>query len=347
MAKDVVKVPAAVAKQQKLVAQMTPELKKVFDRIQKGWIAASKADVMTRYDWGTMIAKIRNTPRTEVYGEGAVKQLAEALGADTRNLYQYADIASAWTRDEVTGIIERATNSGMTIGFSHFRSLAAIGEEKLRNQCTERCLKEAMTVKDLDTMIKDKLDARKDRDEPASNRRVTTVLKQFIKSAQAMVGKQGEYDSKLFDALDDVGAEAIDDGFLDTVSVARELVEDLEKLADTAQRRLAVAEQRAMTVLRSKEEAARKKGIKASDEEEEEFDEEELEEELEEDEVEDEDEDTDEEVDEDEDEDTDEDEDEEDSDEEDLDDEEDEDEEEEELEDELEDYVPTRRVVRK
>ena len=276
MAKE--KVPAIVARTSEIVASMTPALQKVYLKISKGLADTNKTDIHTRYSWGLMINKIRNTPRADTYGDGATQQLADALEINVRVLYQMADFAAAFTPEAVDEAIENSTANGRAMTWSNFRTLSGIDNPKLREQCLKRCIAEAMTSRELDEMVAAKLDHSRDVDEPIPARKVQTVLKQLTKQATSIVAKQKDYESRLFNALDKAGPEAVNDTLVDDIDVARSRLTELESFIKASLRRLNTAEERALGMLRDKDRLATKKGkviAQEPDEDEEDLEEEE------------------------------------------------------------------------
>jgi hypothetical protein len=127
--------------------RVSPPLFSAYERLRV--LLEHNHDVPTRYAIGALVKEVKSAP--DVYGSGAVMQLAAATGADLATLYRNASVASCWTLDEVGRLL--APHDTYSMSWSHLVAIATVDCREERAAWIERCLAQGLSVRPLEAML--------------------------------------------------------------------------------------------------------------------------------------------------------------------------------------------------
>ena len=163
----------ADVKQSRAQAELTrhPALERTYDRLKSLVADGVRAEAGVRYQIGVAVASALAAP--EKYGKRSVDTLAELLSFDDSTLRDYARVAQTWSKGEVTAILRKLNSANLPLRFSHLVVLSKVSNAKRRDQLVERCLHEALSVRQLRVLLSegDGERAALDADEPGVRER--------------------------------------------------------------------------------------------------------------------------------------------------------------------------------
>ncbi|WP_170229371.1 DUF1016 N-terminal domain-containing protein [Polyangium fumosum] len=131
--------------------EMAPELRERCDKVRKALAKAGPQDTRARYQLGELVKDAMTDE--EKYGKKAVAQIAVSLGYDEKTLYRYAQVAKAWSLDELNELLKRSSKTDIPIGFSHLLEIAGIDDKRKRKKYVNQVLKEGLSVRELKVRI--------------------------------------------------------------------------------------------------------------------------------------------------------------------------------------------------
>ena len=93
-------------RQETAIAEMTPDLKKVYKKIKSKTEAMEKGKVLAAYEVGEYVIEV--TANERKYGEAAVATLAIALGNQfvKNQLWDFRQLANSYTRSQIEKLVE-------------------------------------------------------------------------------------------------------------------------------------------------------------------------------------------------------------------------------------------------
>lgn len=152
---------ALSTEQRQLFQELPKPLQPVAAKMKTAFDEIASVSVLGLYDIGEQVAVVTGNERK--YGEAAVESLAVFLGRLPQELYQYRQFSNAYTRAEVETLLKRTGIGGKKITFGHLNLLAGLtGTDALkdRKRYEKAIFEEGLSVRDLETLIKQSLGAR-------------------------------------------------------------------------------------------------------------------------------------------------------------------------------------------
>ncbi|MDC3985936.1 hypothetical protein [Polyangium jinanense] len=132
--------------------EMAPELRDRCDKVRKELAKSGPRDTRARHQLGELVKDA--TADAGKYGKKAVAQIAASLGYDEKTLYRYAQVAKAWSRDELNELLTQSSpKTDMPIGFSHLLEIAVLDDKRKRRKYVNQVLKEGLSVRELKSRI--------------------------------------------------------------------------------------------------------------------------------------------------------------------------------------------------
>lgn len=138
-------------KQNQTQADDTKLIEKTGRDIRSRLASLDAHDAVGRYDIGEAVEAFRKKVPAEKYDKKYVTRLAKAAGVSGMALYNYANVARAWTKPAFDDVARRGSVEG--IRFSHFVELARIQDEEARAALAEEAIAKRMSVRDLRAKI--------------------------------------------------------------------------------------------------------------------------------------------------------------------------------------------------
>lgn len=232
------KASALQATLSKVVEEMTPALRAIYEDMRSQMLEHFRHDVLLRYDWGAQVLKIVSSDREEHYGQNAVKQLALALGQNEKSLYEYQKAPRVYTRAQVEHMIKAAEQHGVMLTYSQVAALSCFSGEKERAKLEAKVVEGACTAKDLEALLAKKYTAK------AIKPRVKTLLGRIHETMaliDELIAEQEVIDDLIMDMREPRASE-LDQGLVESIStlssksdIAAEILSGLRKYsADVA-----------------------------------------------------------------------------------------------------------------
>jgi len=254
-----------------IVDQMSPELRKVYDRIRDRLVKVAQNDVMARYDVGTMILAVM--ANESKYGARAAEQLAKALDITKAVLYLHTKVASSWTREDLQATIARVDSvTGYHLAWWHVLILAGVEDTSKRAELIDECLQDKMSGRQIKARVDDVLGF------PDNNGKSRTItmphspsagLASLRKLTNSLVNAQAMFEETIFVKIADSPEDYSSDSIVEKLREAEEDQTRLELTAKNNRLRLHAALETIERSKRSKsdiEEAAESVGESVGDE---------------------------------------------------------------------------------
>lgn len=147
MAKNLPTTAARKAQREALAAIAENQaLDQRFQRIQKKRTDADTHDVLSRHGIGAEILQIVGD--TAKYGDNAISLIASGMGVSEAELYNYRNLARAWSREELDDLLAKARHRQFSLGFTHLSYLASLPPTDMKSMAG-KCLAELMTTREL------------------------------------------------------------------------------------------------------------------------------------------------------------------------------------------------------
>lgn len=280
---------AIVASKQRnqVFKSMNPETQQVARELEAKISKVSNGIVVLQYQMGMRIAKV--VEEEQVYGEGAVKQLADYLNnpGGATHLYNLKNFATTFTKDYVERTMERSMESGERLSVGHWIALSRIDDGAKREKMLERVFKHSMSANDLVrevTASGSGKNVRQGGRKPQTPTSPTAGLQKTHSIAQQLNRfSEVAYDN-VFGVIDEMDSEKMNETLLEkleetkatleeTMEEAPKMIARIEKNIKRVTKVLAKKEKESLKDLESEDEddsKAKKKKAKASDENEEE-----------------------------------------------------------------------------
>jgi hypothetical protein len=244
--------PAAPEHQQRMAAYnaMTVAMQKQADDIAVFVTRESVGVLKTRWKIGARIAKILK--QESEYGSNAVEQLAQYLNVSADLLYKYRNAATAFSEAEVTALAERRMADGRHIEFTHLMCLSRVTKASERAELVERIFDQSMSSGDLATTVATQYDTNhhgKGGRKPASPKSAMAGVQQLNKQTQTLIGRFPVWQEVVFDKIDEIEPENINDLLQSGLTEAEQRLSDLSLEADQARERVKTNRERVERVL--------------------------------------------------------------------------------------------------
>jgi len=112
---------------------------------------ADQDDMRARYETGRLVLAAMDKSK---YGAKAVQRAAEEVCRDVDTLYQYKDVAKAWSEKEFAKLAQRRGKKGTPLSFNHLVVLAKVKEPTRRDELVEQVFRDELHVRALKTLVK-------------------------------------------------------------------------------------------------------------------------------------------------------------------------------------------------
>lgn len=234
------------------LASLTPDGRKLFDKISEKINSLAKVDLMTRYDVGTYIKQASEDERK--YGEGFVRIVATLLGYKYPNkLYQFEAIAQRWTRAQMLELAKLRTTAGRQLTFTHFHYLASIDNEKQRDAMLDKCLKQNLTSTEMQAQVPtlrgQKGQGGRPRVAPRSPQAGLATMQRY---AHQFLASHEIFEQSIFDRMADKPDEVASDELLAEIDQTEIVLIELQDLIAKDRRKLVSARDTVSRALQSR-----------------------------------------------------------------------------------------------
>jgi hypothetical protein len=201
----------------KVTKDMTPELAKEFKIISDKLNDLDQKNILSRYEVGEHIAKIKETDTK--FGEGAVEKVAAAMNRQADELYALARIVETYTREEIEQMLEKGAKKGFQVTYSHVRLLAGVSDKRVRTKAATEMVKAKATVVETRAIIHDLSHTDGDVEEGAARKK---SFKMYLKSTL-------KESAKMRKVLEDIQEGLPADGKLD---IRGKALDEIEKFVE-------------------------------------------------------------------------------------------------------------------
>jgi hypothetical protein len=127
--------------------EMNATLRQAYERIRDLLARAGRDDVRSRYEVGVLVAEVKRSEHK--YGARAVSVLGAALGTGVQTLYRCANVAEQWTSRQVGALLDKTSERGRPLSWSHLVALSAVSSDRRRAELADRTLSEGLSVRQL------------------------------------------------------------------------------------------------------------------------------------------------------------------------------------------------------
>ena len=241
---------------QRAVASMNPDLKKLYESCEGIVAKIETGSIQGRYDLG---AKIETAMDEKKYGEEAANKLAEALHIATSELYRCRSVAQVWTRAELKKLLGQTTKVGKALTWNHLTTIAGVRDDKkFRQSLIKKAFAECLTVRDLQAAIKGKLGTRgnnstgRPRLKPKSP---TAGLAQLHRLSDGFLSSQDVLEESIFESLSNNPGEYASTDLVEQLQTALDEQKLLAQRAETNTRKISAALQATQKALQAGETA--------------------------------------------------------------------------------------------
>lgn len=244
-----------------LYKKMTPATQAVAQefetKLRKGVVGL----VRIRYDMGAKVREVVDNEKE--YGSGAVKQLAEYLNIDGGEtmLYALMHFASAFTHEFVQEQSAIAMANGSYLTLNHWLNLMKLEDPKKQEKMLDRVRKDSLSAGELELEIKAGAGgatkhARQGGRKPKSPTSPIAGLQKTLQLSQQLVRWEDVATKKVFDVLNEISPDKVDDNLVDKAEKTLEMVTEAVEKTTEMQTSLTSTIERLKTVLEKKAEAA-------------------------------------------------------------------------------------------
>lgn len=257
------KVKQAIEKMHRTTREMveaTPELKAVAAKLKTKLHEQAYKTLFFYYEVGEVVDKVSLDPDT--YGDDAVDRLADQLNVKLDALRQNQKVFLTFSREQLASIADHAVKTGVSITLAHLLNLAALPDEAQIPVYLDQIFEKGWSANDLRREImakvgpKVKAGAGRPPKRPTSPRAgYTQMAKQYKSMCTLFDGVWGE----VFDEVEQISADHIDEELLDRLIEADKNAAKLGEGIKTARRRMASNKKRCKAVIeqqQASEEAA-------------------------------------------------------------------------------------------
>ena len=135
----------------KSVSNIDEELTQFCERARGLWVEAGRSEVGPRYQVAMIVRAVKSESR---YGKKGMKRLEETLEVDGSTLYRYAQVADAWSEEELNAIVTRRNTKSLALTWSHLEAIATETDRTRRTLLVEQALSESLSVRAIRQIVK-------------------------------------------------------------------------------------------------------------------------------------------------------------------------------------------------
>ena len=210
----IVKAKAALIEQERrtaLLKEMTPALQKLVVSFDKRLMAEAKGSIILWYDMGLEIAGALKD--TKHYGTNAVEQMAEYESVTPAFLYNMRNVTIAFTRAQITALIERKTATGKHLCFNHISRLANVNKVADRNKLIEDVYTQDMSIAQLESEISakyaKKMVGHSTGRPPEKPKSLMAGVQDIYKRTHELNGRKKIWNDAVFDVIDELEPDRV------------------------------------------------------------------------------------------------------------------------------------------
>lgn len=170
-----------------VIARMNNALLAKYNEIRFIYVDATLESNRKLYELASRVNDVKQG-EMNVYGAGAMKLIAGAMGWKLSTTYNYAAIAETWPEPQYDELMERRDCYGKPLTKSHLIELARVSDVREREALVDEWSESGLTVKKLMEAIKRRHDERED--VVARTPATTSPLKTAIGSIEAQLNAQ-------------------------------------------------------------------------------------------------------------------------------------------------------------
>lgn len=250
-----------------LAAMMNKDQLSVYETMPKAWKERAdkalslrdqlvEANIMTRHALGEIVRELVGDERR--YGESAVPNLAIVLGERANFLWECRQFAMTYSSDRIEQLMLSCQGSGWKLSWSHFERLSSEDlDAKTRRELELVTVRRRLSVSELVALIQQKKGKRgnnKAGRAPLPPRNPLMGMEQMSKSSIAFLNRTAIWDTGIFEALENAGADQLDVGVLQQMEDAKQNQYNLAKQALANAERYAKAIGKVKKKIQSKKE---------------------------------------------------------------------------------------------
>lgn len=251
-----------------ILKEMTKETRAVAEEFEGLLRKASSGVVRINYDLGARLANMEDEAK---YGSGAFEQLAAYLnikgGATT--LYALRQFASTFEKPFVEENMARTLTGGGNLQVTHWLVLSRIEGAKKRRDLLKQVFDNGWSAQDLEREVhagSSPRHARKGGRKPGVPTSHMAGLQREFQLAQQFVNFQAVADKHVFDEIDEISPDKVNDTLLEKLKQTKETVDQAREAAEGIGTRLDTNIARVEAVLAEKEELAAQKAAEGGEE---------------------------------------------------------------------------------
>ncbi|MFI5297126.1 MAG: hypothetical protein ACHREM_03430 [Polyangiales bacterium] len=117
------------------------------ERVRRLYSESRSGMSLARFDIGVEVRKVMENEAR--YGKYAVRRIASAIGRGEDDLYRYALLPAAWSREGFVSLAARPSKKGVPLTLSHFVAIAK-QPERLRDRLVRFALEGGVSVRELE-----------------------------------------------------------------------------------------------------------------------------------------------------------------------------------------------------
>jgi len=144
------------SKQRAVLNSMDQPLREMAISVKKLSDGLMRHEVLDRHEIGCIVGEIRDND--DLYGETAIKQIAELLGTDPNMLWACHRLSVAYTEARLNQLLDRVGPDGERLTYSHIILLAGMqGDDALqkRKQLETAVIAEGLSVRELAARLRE------------------------------------------------------------------------------------------------------------------------------------------------------------------------------------------------
>lgn len=251
----------SVKERRKMLAAMTPELRKVAEDIGKRLNGLAVGEAIVYYDIGEMIKDTISAPGAEVkYGEKTMEALAAYHGRKVGVFRAYLRFADAFERSYVVGWTKQQMPSGDSLSLGHWLQIAQVVRPEDREKLLKTAVERSLSVDGLAAEI----EARGSSVDRSNHVRAggrkhglpsTPVigLQRLAALATSLVNYEEQVgDEAIFGPIDEMGPEQVEDVHLSRLKETHEALDKAASAIAEAQQRIDTNLERVKRILDAK-----------------------------------------------------------------------------------------------
>jgi hypothetical protein len=153
---------------------MNAELKRKCELIKQLIKKAEHADIRNRHKIAVHLRDVhQGDGQGQPYGNGAIREIADALGWPKSTVHEFVQVAEAWNMEELEGLIEKANACARPLTWGHLCVIATFADMEDRNNLVDDALRNGLSMRELKRR-------RQSRTEPQETEDVTGPVRQSL-----------------------------------------------------------------------------------------------------------------------------------------------------------------------